>query len=298
MLRVSRRHSSSSRGIKDSQARACVGIAAAITAAAFLFAQAPDAPLHFAILGDRTGETTPGIYEAVWRAVSAAKPAFVVGVGDSIQGGHDATAPDEWLEFEHLLEPFRKTPYFPAPGNHDVWSETSAKLFTVHSGHPLHYSFDNGRAHFTILDNSRGDILQPDELAFLEEDLKAHEAQPVKMIVSHRPSWLLNVVMRNPGFPLQQLAKKYGVCCIIAGHLHEMLHGTLDGIDYISAPSAGGHLRASGKYEDGWFYGYIAATVSNNKVSFEVKELPSPNGEGRVTPLSAWTAAGLERKTP
>jgi hypothetical protein len=52
-------------------------------------------------------------------------------------------------------------------------------------------------------------------------------------------------------------------------------------------------LRASGKYEDGWFFGYILATVKGNDVSFEVRELPAPNGEGRVTPLSAWGVVGL-----
>ena len=57
-------------------------------------------------------------------------------------------------------------------------------------------------------------------------------------------------------FPLHRLAKKYGVQYVIAGHVHEMLHFTLEGIEYVSMVSSGGHLRASGKYEDGWFFGY------------------------------------------
>jgi len=264
-------------------------------AAAFLLAQQPD-PLRFAILGDRTGETTPGVYEAVWREMAGAKPAFVVGVGDSIQGLNDATAESEWLEFRHLLEPFGRIFYFPVPGNHDVWSDTSARLYVKYNNHPLNYSFDSGPAHFTVLDNSRTDNLQPEEIAFLEQDLKAHESQPVKFIVSHRPSWLLNVVLQNPAFPLQQLAGKYGVHYVIAGHVHEMMHLSLGGVEYISAPSAGGHLRNTGKYEDGWFFGYILATVNGTDVQFEVRELPQPNGEARATPLSAWGLAGLMQR--
>ena len=99
------------------------------------------------------------------------------------------------------------------------------------------------------------------ELTFLEQDLKAHASQPLKFIISHRPSWIVNVVLRDPNFPLHQLARKYGVQYVIAGHVHEMLHYTLDGIEYISAPSAGGHLRASGKYADGWFFGYTVVDV-------------------------------------
>ena len=291
MLRESLRRSSLNRGIKS-----LIRIAAVSTlvgAAAFLFAQQSAAPLRFAILGDRTGEAQPGIYEAVWRELAATKPAFVLGVGDSIQGLDDATAASEWTDFEHVLEPFRKIPYFPAAGNHDVWSEASAKLFEMHSGHPMHYSFDNGPAHFTVLNNSLTDNLLPEEITFLEADLKAHESQPVKFIVSHRPSWLINVMLRNPNSPLQQLAAKYGVHYVIAGHVHEMMHLTLDGVEYISAPSAGGHLRNSIKYEDGWFFGYILATVNGGDVQFEVRELPAPNGEARVTPLAAWGVAGL-----
>ncbi len=271
-------------------------------AAAFLFGQTPVAQtdgapvLRFAILGDRTGETQPGIYEAVWREIAAAHPAFVVGVGDSIQGLDDKTAEAEWADFNRVLQPFRQIPYYPTAGNHDVWSEASAKLYEKYAERPLHYSFDSGSAHFTVLDNSLTDALPSGEMAFLEEDLKAHAAQPVKFIVSHRPSWLLNVVLRNPAFPFQQLAEKYGVRNVIAGHVHEMMHGTLNGVEYISVPSAGGHLRASGKYEDGWFFGYILATVSGSNVTYEIHELPAPYGEARVTPLAAWGAVGLLNK--
>jgi hypothetical protein len=265
-------------------------------AAVFVFGQTPSAPLRFVILGDRMGEVVSGKYEAVWKAIETEKPAFVVGVGDSIQGGNDATAEKEWIEFDRLLKPFNRIPYFPAPGNHDIWDAASAALYVKRSGHPPHYGFDRGPVHFTMLDNSLSDNIQADELAFLEEDLKAHREQPVKFIVSHRPSWLLSVVLRNPDFPLARLAAKYGVKYVVAGHVHEMMHLALDGVEYISAPSAGGHLRASGKYEDGWFFGYIVATVKGNAAQFEIHELPSPDGEGRVTPLADWGVAGLLKK--
>jgi hypothetical protein len=295
MLQELRRRSSLNRATN----RGFVFIAAVLASAgtaAFLFAQVPAAPLRFVILGDRTGETVPGIYEAVWHEIEAVKPAFVVGIGDSIQGLDDATAEKEWLEFSQILKPFSKIPYFPAPGNHDVWSSASSQLYVRHSGHALHYGFDEGPIHFTVLDNSLSDALAPGEISFLEEDLKAHQTQPVKMIVSHRPSWILNVLLKNPAFPLQQLAEKYGVHYVVAGHVHEMLHSTLNGIEYISAPSAGGHLRSSEKYEDGWFFGYILATVNGSDVQFEVRELPTPNGAGRTTPLSTWGMAGLLKK--
>src|SRR5215471_15123542 len=136
--------------------------------------------LRFAILGDRTGDVQPDVYEQVWKEVSAEDPAFVVTVGDTIEGIDDATAQTQWQEVESILKPYRRFPLYLAPGNHDIWSEASERLFRQHAGHPRHYSFDRGPAHVTILDNSRSDELAPEELTFLEEDLKAHESQPVK----------------------------------------------------------------------------------------------------------------------
>jgi hypothetical protein len=306
MLRVLRRRSSLNRVIKFRQQLSWIAaVSTLVGAAAVVFGQSPPAPfaqtagpqttLRFVILGDRTGEAVPGIYEAVWREIAAAKPAFVVGVGDSIQGLNDAAADKEWMEFDRLLEPFRSIPYYAAPGNHDVWSDASAKLFVKHSGHPLDYGFDKGPVHFTVLDNSRGDALQPDEIAFLEQDLKAHAAQPVKFIVSHRPSWLLNVMLGSSDFPLQQLTEKYGAHYVVAGHVHQMMHAKLGSVEYISAPSAGGHVRDLGGYAEGWFFGYILATVKGTDVQFEVHELPAPNGGGRVTAAGAWGMLGLLR---
>jgi UDP-2,3-diacylglucosamine pyrophosphatase LpxH len=252
---------------------------------------------RFVILGDRTGETQPGVYEQVWKEAAAVDPAFVVTVGDTIQGLQDATAESEWQSVEQILMPYRRYPLYLVPGNHDIWSEISERLFRKYARHDPHYSFDYRQAHFTILDNSRSDTLSQEELTFLEKDLREHEAQPVKFIVSHRPSWLTNVILRNPDFPVHQLAKKYGVRTVIAGHVHEMLHVDLDGVRYISMASAGGHLRATKKYEDGWFFGYALVDVSGADARFQIKELKPPKGQGRVTGLADWGVAGLVKRS-
>ncbi len=250
------------------------------------------APLRFVLLGDRTGETQPGVYEQVWKAVAAEKPEFVVSAGDTIQGLNDATADAEWQTVMDSLRPYRGIPLFPAPGNHDIWSATSEKLFTQYTGHAPHYSFDRGPAHFTVLDNSRSDQFSDAEMAFLEDDLKAHAAQPVKFIVSHRPGWIFNVVLHNPDFPLQRLAKQYGVQFVIAGHVHELLHYKLDGVEYLSLPSAGGHLRGNAKYVEGWFFGYISVEIGQTKTGYRTAATVHALGEG-VTTLERWGAGGL-----
>ena len=258
-------------------------------------ALSPDSFL-FIIIGDRTGEAQPGVYEQVWQEAVAERPAFVVSVGDTIEGLNDATAETQWSIVEQILAPYRRYPLYLAPGNHDIWSERSGSLFRKYARHEPHYSFDYEQAHFTILDNSRSDEFSAGELTFLERDLQAHVAQPVKFIVSHRPSWLMHAVLADRNFAVHRLAKKYGAQYVIAGHVHQMLHVDLDGVTYVSMASSGGHLRASRKYEDGWFFGYTLVEVRGKAVRFHVKELKPPHGGGRVTRLEDWGVAGVVNK--
>jgi hypothetical protein len=249
---------------------------------------APADNFHFVLLGDRTGEAQPGVYERIWKELAATQPALVLSVGDTIQGLNDATAEAEWREALRLVEPYRRIPLYLAPGNHDIWSEPSERLFRRYAGREPHYSFDSGGAHFTVLDNSRSDEWPPGELAWLENDLREHAAAPVKFVLSHRPSWLLDAALGSTNSPLHQLAKRYGVCCVVAGHVHQLIHAELQGVTYLSLPSAGGHLRLSGKYEDGWFFGWTGVEVRGREVVFQVHAL-----DGATTPLSAWGRAGL-----
>jgi Icc protein len=209
---------------------------------------------------------------------------------------NDSLAESEWRQYFQILKPFDRYPLYLAPGNHDIWSAESDRLFRQYAAHPVHYSFDYGAAHFTILDDSRSDQLPASELTFLEADLKAHAAQPLKFIVSHRPSGLLDAALRNPNFPLHQLARKYGVQYVIAGHIHQMLHVDLEGVTYLAMASSGGHLRLSKAYQDGWFFGYGLVDIHGKNIDFQIKEVTAPQGEGRITKPIDWGLAGLVKK--
>jgi len=259
--------------------------------AALAVAAAP----RFVILGDRTGEPQPGVFEQILKEAAAEHPDFLVTIGDLIEGGHDDTAAAEWQAVDQILKPYHQIPLYLTPGNHDIWSAASERLFREHSGHPPHYSFDRGPFHFTVLDNSRSDALSAAEIAFLEQDLREHAARPVKFVLMHRPSWLFPVTLKQADFPLHRLAQQYGVKYVIAGHVHQLMHAEFEGVTYLAMPSAGGHLRATGKYEDGWFFGHALVELTGDKIRFEIRETGVPHGERRVSTPSDWTLFGLTR---
>ena len=273
--------------------RAHMLAAAALCAAAALAAASAGDRFQFAILGDRTGDAETGVYEQVWAETAAENPACVITSGDSIEGGDDRTAESQWQAMAAIWKLYARLPLYLVAGNHDIWSPLSGQLYRKYAGHPPHYSFDYGDAHFTILDNSRSDELSGAEIDFLENDLKAHAAAPVKMIFSHRPSWLLPVALKNPDFPVHRLARQYGAQYVVAGHVHQMLRFELEGVTYISMPSSGGHLRLSKKYEDGWFFGHARVEVSGHAIDFQLEELKAPRGQGRITKAQDWGMTGL-----
>ena len=81
-------------------------------------ASEPQNDFRFSILGDRTGDADAQIYEHIWREMRQFSPDFVINVGDTIQGGNDATAEAEWRGGDRLggmprrleLHPVRKGP--------------------------------------------------------------------------------------------------------------------------------------------------------------------------------------------
>jgi predicted phosphodiesterase len=126
--------------------------------------------------------------------------------------------------------------------------------------------------------------------------LKAHQGQQVKFVFFHRPSWLMQVLLRNEQFPVHQLLKRYGVHYVICGHIHQMLWFELDGINYICIGSSGGHLRQQNAYDKGWFFQHTLATVRGTNVEMRIEELGPPFGKGRVTALQDWSGFRLAEK--
>src|SRR5690242_3532325 len=128
-------------------------LALAVLCGASPWPASPASPNHFrfSIVGDRTGEAQPGVYERVWREVNQFHPDFVINVGDVIEGGNDATADQEWRTVREVWRDYSYPLYF-TPGNHDIWSDTSEKLYEKYSSRPPSYSFNYQDAHFTILD--------------------------------------------------------------------------------------------------------------------------------------------------
>jgi predicted phosphodiesterase len=240
----------------------------------------PSNDFRFSILGDHTGDAEPGVYEQIWREVNQLRPDFVINVGDSIQGGNDATAAGEWRTLRKLWDRYRYPIYF-TPGNHDIWSPASRGIYEQETGHPAFYSFNYQDAHFTVLDNSETEDLSKQQMEFLARDLAANRDRDPKFVFFHKPFWLIPVLFQSSEFPFHQLIRKYGVRCVVSGHGHQFVRRVQDGIVYLEAGSSGGKLKGSG-FAQGWFFGQVSSVVKGSKVEMTVREVGEPFGKGRA----------------
>ena len=236
----------------------------------FALGAEPENDFRFAIVGDRTGGAIKGIYERIWREIGALKPDFAINAGDTIEGGNDDRAEAEWRALRPIWSRYG-FPFYFTPGNHDIWSERSLKVYEKETGRKSYYSFNFQNAHFTILDNSRTLELGDDQLKFLEVDLKANQDRSPKFIFFHKPYWLAFLKLGSGEFPLHRLAKKYGVGYIVSGHAHQYMRMTRDGIVYLAVGSSGGALKGTDPSQ-GHFYHYIWVEVKGTKVELTVRK--------------------------
>jgi predicted phosphodiesterase len=237
----------------------------------------PPAGSRFSILGDRTGGANQQIYSQIWRELDQLHPDFVINVGDTIEGGDESRAAREWADLRDFWRQFERYRQYFTPGNHDIWSKTSENLYRRYTGYETSYSFDAGTAHFTVLDNSRTDSLSDNQLRFLEQDLAAHKERRPKFVFFHKPFWVVFLKLGSGEFELHRIARQYGVCCVISGHIHQLIRMERDGILYLAVGSSGASLvrgtsRGEG-VEQGWFYQHVLAEVRDHSVAFRVKQV-------------------------
>ncbi len=250
---------------------------------------APEPAFRFAILSDRTGGHTPGVFPSVIDEINLLNPDLVVTMGDHIEGyGEDYDRVEaEWdsvLTMMSVLEaPCRLT-----PGNHDIWDDRSEAVYRARTGEEPYYSFDYGNTHFVVLDVSRVDYVEdfPEgQMEWLTSDLAANVEAENTFVLMHKPLWIQTLLVGDPD-PLHDLFVKYGVDAVFSGHLHHYFAAEFDGIDYTVIGSSGGAIARADvqSVERGEFFQFAWVTVMSSGYELAVVDLGGIYPRGVVTP--------------
>lgn len=229
-------------------------------------AKSEEIPVRFAIIGDRTGDCQPGIYEKIVIEVERMKPDFVITVGDQVQGYTDDTTllKKEWEEYKSLIKPLTMPIYF-TPGNHDITSDTALPFYQRYIGEP-YYSFDYQGIHFIVLDNSRYDSIAGMPKAqtdWLVSDLKKSRKAAHTLVFMHKPFWF-DYIAKGKTDLWHSLFVYYGVDAVFAGHAHLYFSAKYDNVLYTAVGSSGGSCEPG---PTGLKYHFTWVTVDKNGIS-------------------------------
>ncbi len=251
-----------------------------------VLAELKEGPVRFAVIGDRTGGHTPGIYGQIVQEIELMKPDFVVTVGDMIEGYTDdyEGVEEEWSEYMSLLTPLT-SPIYHTPGNHDVWDDKSLEMYRQQIGEN-YYSFDFKRLHFVILDVSclnSSEELPQDQITWLEKDLKKHRKAAYTFVILHKPFWIESTA-KGKADVLHEIFLKHGVDAVFTGHYHTYFSGEYDGITYTSMGSSGGSCKP---LPNGLKYHFAWVTVDHRGISIAVVKKES------ILPWDNFTAENL-----
>jgi len=221
--------------------------------------------VRFAVIGDRTNTTVPGVYEQILAEAGRLRPELLITVGDHIEGYTEDTAllNREWREYKSLIAGI-KVPFYMTPGNHDRLNKTERKIYDREVG-PAWYSFDYRTIHFIVLDNTvweKSTDLPAEELAWLEGDLQNNRAAATTLVFMHKPFWYASLATGKPD-TLHSLFKTYGVDGVFTGHFHEYFSGMFDGIMYTGVGSSGGEANVG---PSGLQYHFCWVTVDSGEL--------------------------------
>jgi hypothetical protein len=213
------------------------------TAQAFRFVQISDTHVGFA---KEANPDAAGTTKAAIDLVNgvAAKTALVVHTGDVTH----LSKPAEFDTAAEMLKGLKVTDFHVIPGEHDVLDEKQTAFFDRYGrgAGKGWYSFDHGGVHFLALVNvmefkpGGSGRLGPDQLEWLEADLKGRSASQPLVILSHIPLWAAYADWgwQTEDWP-QAMAyvKRFGSVTALNGHIHQILQKVEGNVRYYSARS-------------------------------------------------------------
>ena len=204
----------------------------------------------FVVVTDRTGGHRPGVFESAMPKVNLLKPAFVMSVGDLIEGYSEdrAVLDREWQEFEGFIDQL-EMPFFYLPGNHDLSNETMAHVWRERFG-ASYYHFLYKDVLFLALNSELfgmvskpdkslpGPDLQADQMAYVERVLADHPNVRWTLVFVHQPLWDARKV--HPDWTRTEELLGERPHTVFAGHFHAYTLHQRQNRDYITLATTGG----------------------------------------------------------
>ena len=203
---------------------------------------------RFAIIGDITAGERPGVFEEALSKINLLQPAFVMSVGDLIQGyTEDPEAVRRQREsLTQKLDELDMRFYF-VPGNHDITNDMMAEEWRRSYG-PSYYHFLYRNVLFLCLntEDPPRTRIGDEQARQVAKALSEHPDVRWTFVFMHEPLWLAPEDGAGTGWPAVARALAGRPHTVFAGHFHNYIHCERDGQDHIVLATTGGASELRG----------------------------------------------------
>lgn len=206
---------------------------------------------HFAVVSDRTGGHRARVFSEAVDRLNLMQPAFVVSVGDLIEG-YSKNADklgEEWKEFQSYVDRLQM-PFFYLAGNHDVSNPLGAKAWQERFGR-TYYHFTYRDVLFLMLnsddpteDKAKGKISEG-QIAYVRKALKDNPNVRWTMVFMHKPLWI-STKLGETGWLEVEKALQDRPFTVFVGHVHVYQKYVRNGKNYHQLATTGGGSKMRG----------------------------------------------------
>jgi 3',5'-cyclic AMP phosphodiesterase CpdA len=173
------------------------------------------------------------------------RPAFAIHTGDITH----LSRPEQFDDAQQLLSGLKVAELHAVPGEHDVTDSTATEFFNRFgkaSDNKGYYSFDHDGVHFVALVNvmhfKPGGLgaLGDDQLAWLEQDLRARTPSTPIVVFAHMPLWTIYEPWgwgTGDGEQATSYLRRFGSVTVLNGHIHQIVQRVEGNIIFHTARS-------------------------------------------------------------
>ncbi|MCF7688631.1 MAG: metallophosphoesterase [Cephaloticoccus sp.] len=191
------------------------------------------------------------LHRQIVAAITRWSPDFVLHTGDLVANGLD---PEQWPLFFDIEKPLlAQAAFYPALGNHERNSPQFHEFFAITKPY---YSFDWGRAHFTVINTDLGtagrdaaakEVFWEEQKRWMEDDLVKAQSADFRLVIMHHPPFTAFKKRQSENQEVRALVtlwEQYRVTATFGGHDHNYQHHLVHGVHHIVTGGGGAPLYA------------------------------------------------------
>lgn len=219
-------------------------------------------PLTFVMVGDTR---STGTFESLAGDIGEVDPAFIVILGDWVNGG----SADQHAYYRQEAAEFGfRCPVFFTPGNHDVDPEEYPLNRFENDYGPRNFSFVYNNNLFIFISHLDKRFSNTDSLNYLRSmDRQKIAAYDNRFVFMHIPPWVTPDIKKRHTKDEKQIIGIFhnlGINYVIAGDFHGYNRTNLNGVEYIVTGGGGAHLD---DFPGTQFHHAVALTVDKGMIS-------------------------------